>query len=247
MKEPSTRAVAAVIPYPAPESFTSTVHPELGPDTAAAIYDAMVMHMDTALDQSQAAAAVYVQDPAGASSASRLLGREVSPLPESGAAGVFADAFASGAERAVVLFGLMPDYPLELLDKTLDDLTAAHAALGSAPDRSCNLAGFAKHFFSPAYGPYLQPGHRGGYDALYQRLVAEELEIVALPEWSPVKSIWELNDLYRQNKRSRFHKTRAWGMLREHDRILKQYDMDKPTREGFSWSWAHPPTEQPQR
>ncbi len=137
-------------------------------------------------------------------------------------------AFADGYERVVLLGSDVPDYPPELVQKALYDLQDYDAAIGPAFDGGYYLLGFRKDRFLPEIFDDIRWGEADVYQPTVQKLNAARLDVLFLPDWNDVDTVWDLNMLYRTNKKSSFRNSSTYALLREHDTLIRQYDMDLP-------------------
>lgn len=139
-----------------------------------------------------------------------------------------ADAYAAGYERVVVLGSDIPDFPHELAQKALDDLDLHDAVIGPAFDGGYYLIGFRRDRFLPGVFEGVEWSGGSVYAATMERLEAARLDVVRLPEWNDVDTMWDLNVLYRTNRNSSFRKSSSYAAMREHDALIRQYDMELP-------------------
>ncbi|MDR3042782.1 MAG: TIGR04282 family arsenosugar biosynthesis glycosyltransferase [Desulfovibrio sp.] len=139
-----------------------------------------------------------------------------------------ADAYAAGYERVVVLGSDIPDFPHELAQKALDDLDLHDAVIGPAFDGGYYLIGFRRDRFLPGVFDGVEWSGASVYAATMERLEAARLDVVRLPEWNDVDTMWDLNVLYRTNRNSSFRKSSSYAAMREHDALIRQYDMELP-------------------
>ncbi|MBG3875796.1 glycosyltransferase [Desulfovibrio oxamicus] len=139
-----------------------------------------------------------------------------------------ADAYAAGYERAVVLGSDIPDFPHELAQKALDDLDLHDAVIGPAFDGGYYLIGFRRDRFLPGVFDGMEWSGATVYAATMERLEAARLDVVRLPEWNDVDTMWDLNVLYRTNRNSSFRRSSSYAAMREHDALIRQYDMELP-------------------
>ena len=140
----------------------------------------------------------------------------------------FAEAFADGFEQVVLMGSDIPDFPAELVEKTLLDLDRKEAALGPAFDGGYYLIGFRRDAFMPEVFDDVAWSTQQVFSVTSERMSRRGLEVIRLPEWNDVDTIWDLNLLYRTNRNSSFRKTATFALLREHDRLIREYDVDLP-------------------
>ncbi|KAF5030252.1 hypothetical protein DSECCO2_640030 [anaerobic digester metagenome] len=139
-----------------------------------------------------------------------------------------ADAYAAGYERVVVLGSDIPDFPHELAQKALDDLDLHDAVIGPAFDGGYYLIGFRRDRFLPGVFDGMEWSGASVYAATMEWLEAARLDVVRLPEWNDVDTMWDLNVLYRTNRNSSFRRSSSYAAMREHDALIRQYDMELP-------------------
>ncbi|MFV0423324.1 TIGR04282 family arsenosugar biosynthesis glycosyltransferase [Oleidesulfovibrio sp.] len=137
-------------------------------------------------------------------------------------------AFDDGYDRVVLMGSDIPDFPFELVQKTLNDLQHYDAAIGPAFDGGYYLIGFRKEYFRPEVFDGIRWGESDVYQPTVEKMRKARLEVQFLPDWNDVDTIWDLNVLYRTNKNSSFRKSSTFALLRENDALIRQYDIDLP-------------------
>lgn len=141
-------------------------------------------------------------------------------------------AFDAGFSRVVLMGSDIPDYPCELVEKTLLDLDRIEAAIGPAYDGGYYLIGFRKDTFMPEIFDGIEWGHADVFRPTMERLRARQYEVLRLPDWNDVDTIWDLNVLFRTNRNSSFRKSSTYAILREYRELIHQYDIDLPVMPG---------------
>lgn len=66
------------------------------------------------------------------------------------------------------------------------------------------------------------------FEVTRERLQEARCDTLRLPDWNDVDTMWDLNVLYRNNRNSSFRLTASYAALREHDELLRRYDIDLP-------------------
>jgi len=140
----------------------------------------------------------------------------------------FGEAFADGYQRVVLMGSDIPDFPSELVEKTLLDLDMRDAALGPAFDGGYYLIGFRRDAFKPEVFEGITWSSDSVFRETYERMRALGLEVLRLPDWNDVDTIWDLNLLYRTNRNSSFRKSATFALLRENNDLIREYDVDLP-------------------
>ncbi len=137
-------------------------------------------------------------------------------------------AFADGYTRVVLLHCDVPDFPPELVQKTLLDLDMKDVAIGPAYDGGYYLIGFRRDAFFPEVFDHIAWGEAEIFRPTMDRLRERGLEVLRLPDWNVVDTIWDVNVLLRTNRNSSFRKSSTFAVLREHAELIRQYDLDLP-------------------
>lgn len=138
-------------------------------------------------------------------------------------------AFAEGFRRVLIIGSDIPDFPPELLTKAFLDLDRQDAAVGPSYDGGYYLIGFRKDTFIPEVFDDIPWSTRDVYRATLAKIQKEDLELIRLPDWNDVDTIWDLNLLFRTNRNSSFRKSSTYAILREHSKLIRQYDVDLPS------------------
>lgn len=141
-------------------------------------------------------------------------------------------AFDDGFDRVVLMGSDIPDFPPELVRKALLDLDRLDAVLGPAYDGGYYLIGFRREMFFPEVFDGIVWGEADVYRPTIERMRRKGLEVMRLPDWNDVDTIWDLNVLYRTNRNSSFRKSNTFRLLREHNELIRQYDIDLPKMPG---------------
>ena len=137
-------------------------------------------------------------------------------------------AFDDGYDRVALMGSDIPDYPCELVQKALNDLQHYDAAIGPAFDGGYYLIGFRKDSFCPDVFDGIRWGEADVYQPTVEKMRRARLEVLQLPDWNDVDTVWDLNVLYRTNKNSSFRRSSTYALLRENDALIRQYDIDLP-------------------
>ena len=111
----------------------------------------------------------------------------------------FADSFARGAERAVLVGTDAPDRPVEFLAEALDQLDEHDVVLGPAPDGGYHLIAMRRGSFAPEAFGSQEPG---GIDWGTPRVLAQTLDALRragrsaylLPPWRDIDDKAGLDD-----------------------------------------------------
>lgn len=138
-------------------------------------------------------------------------------------------AFDEGFQRVIIVGSDIPDFPPELITKAFLDLDMQDAALGPSYDGGYYLIGFRKDTFLPEVFDNIPWSTRDVYRATLEKIQNADLDLVRLPDWNDVDTIWDLNLLFRTNRNSSFRKSSTYAILREHSKLIREYDVDLPT------------------
>ena len=224
----SDTCVLFFVKYPEPGAVKTRLASVMGAEAAAAMYRHFVQDMLAELVQVKADLRICCD--AGMA----WLGPQHVYQPQQGddlgarMRTALADAYAAGYERVVVLGSDIPDFPHELAQKALDDLDLHDAVIGPAFDGGYYLIGFRRDRFLPGVFDGMEWSGASVYAATMERLEAARLDVVRLPEWNDVDTMWDLNVLYRTNRNSSFRRSSSYAAMREHDALIRQYDMELP-------------------
>ncbi|HEU6436835.1 MAG TPA: TIGR04282 family arsenosugar biosynthesis glycosyltransferase [Nitratidesulfovibrio sp.] len=237
----SDTCVLFFVKYPEPGTVKTRLAAVMGAEPAAAMYRHFVQDMLSELVQVKADLRICCDtdampgSPQDALAACKAwLGPQHVYQPQQGddlgarMRTALADAYAAGYERVVVLGSDIPDFPHELAQKALDDLDLHDAVIGPAFDGGYYLIGFRRDRFLPGVFDGVDWSGSSVYAATMERLEAARLDVVRLPEWNDVDTMWDLNVLYRTNRNSSFRKSSSYAAMREHDALIRQYDMELP-------------------
>lgn len=243
----SDTCVLFFVKYPEPGAVKTRLASVMGAEAAAAMYRHFVQDMLAELVQVKADLRICCDtgtlpcggdDTPGAQDALAAykvwLGPQHAYQPQQGddlgarMRTALADAYADGYERVVVLGSDIPDFPHELAQKALDDLDLHDAVIGPAFDGGYYLIGFRRDRFLPGVFDGMEWSAASVYAATMERLEVARLDVVRLPEWNDVDTMWDLNVLYRTNRNSSFRKSSSYAAMREHDALIRQYDMELP-------------------
>lgn len=237
----SDTCVLFFVKYPEPGAVKTRLASVMGAEPAAALYRLFVQDMLAELALVKADLRICCDTgpvPGGAgdplAACKRWLGPRYACLPQHGddlgarMRAALADAYAAGYGRAVVLGSDIPDFPHELAQKALDDLDPHDAVIGPASDGGYYLIGFRRDRFLPGVFEDMEWSGPAVYAATMERLEAARLDVARLPEWNDVDTMWDLNVLYRTNRNSSFRKSSSYAAMREHDALIRQYDMELP-------------------
>jgi rSAM/selenodomain-associated transferase 1 len=240
----SDTCVLFFVKYPEPGAVKTRLATVMGAEPAAAMYRHFVQDMLAELAHVKADLRICCDTgtvPGGAGGADgplaackAWLGPRHACQPQRGdnlgarMRTALADAYGAGYERVVVLGSDIPDFPHELVQKALDDLDLHDAVIGPAFDGGYYLIGFRRDRFLPGVFEGMEWGGATVYAATMERLEAARLDVVRLPEWNDVDTMWDLNVLYRTNRNSSFRKSSSYAAMREHDALIRQYDMELP-------------------
>jgi len=138
-------------------------------------------------------------------------------------------AFDEGFQRVIVIGSDVPDFPPELLTKAFLDLDMQDVALGPSYDGGYYLIGFRKDTFIPEVFDNIPWSTRDVYRATLSKIHDADLELIRLPDWNDVDTIWDLNLLLRTSRNSSFRKSSTYALLREHSKLIREYDVDLPS------------------
>ena len=240
----SDTCVLFFVKYPEPGAVKTRLASVMGAEPAAAMYRHFVQDMLGELAQVKADLRICCDvesAPGGSGGADAALaaykawlGPRHAYRPQAGddlggrMRTALADAYAEGYERVVVLGSDIPDFPHELVQKALDDLDLHDAVIGPAFDGGYYLIGFRRDRFRPEVFDSIAWSGTAVYAATMERLEAARLDVVRLPEWNDVDTMWDLNVLYRTNRNSSFRRSSSYAAMREHDALIRQYDMELP-------------------
>lgn len=232
----SDTCVLFFVKYPDPGTVKTRLGEVLGHENAAALYRHFVQDLMLELGRVQADLRV-MHAPGDDVTARRFkewLGPQHRYLPQVGSdLGVrmrhaFDEAFAAGYERVVLMGSDVPDYPHELVQKALDDLHQHDVVIGPANDGGYYLIGFRRDTYRPDVFEGIAWSTPEVFEVTRERLQEARCDTLRLPDWNDVDTMWDLNVLYRNNRNSSFRLTASYAALREHDELLRRYDIDLP-------------------
>lgn len=225
------------IKYPTPGRVKTRLGEVIGPDAAAGLYKCFVEDMLKGLGKVGATIRICYLPEDDADIEPRLrewLGEGYGLYPQQGAdlgermKGAMQLAFADGFDRVVLLGSDIPDFPPELVHKALLDLDRMDAVVGPAYDGGYYLIGFRREMFFPEVFDGIVWGEADVFRPTVERIRRKGLELLRLPDWNDVDTIWDLNVLYRTNRNSSFRKSATFALLREHNELIRQFDIDLP-------------------
>lgn len=232
------------VKYPQPGKVKTRLGEVIGPETAARLYALFVEDMLRGLDALPSDLRVcYLPQPDTEDGGMRerfaqWLGEGRAYYPQRGEhlgermSDAMEAAFADGYARVVLMGSDIPDFPPELVHKALLDLDRKDAAIGPAYDGGYYLIGFRRETFFPEVFQGILWGEADVFRPTMERLRLRRLDVLRLPDWNDVDTIWDLNILYRTNRNSSFRKSGTYALLREHDALIRQYDLDLPKMPG---------------
>jgi rSAM/selenodomain-associated transferase 1 len=233
--------VLLFVKYPEPGRVKTRLGEVIGNDVAADFYKRFVEDLLKGLATVQAALRICYLPVEGHDVEARLrdwLGNDYAFFPQEGAdlgermKAAMQKAFADGFSRVVLMGSDIPDFPPELVQKALLDLDMKEAVIGPAYDGGYYLIGFRREFFFPEVFDGIVWGEADVFRPTMEHLRRKGLEVLRLPDWNDVDTIWDLNVLYRTNRNSSFRKSATFAKLREHNDIIRQYDLDLPKMPG---------------
>lgn len=229
------------IKYPEAGKVKTRLGEVVGNTVAADLYKRFVEDMLNGLSKVTSALRIYYLPQEGVDLQARLtewLGDGYSYFPQAGAnlgermKGAMQQAFADGFDRAILMGSDVPDFPPELVQKAMQDMERMDAVVGPAYDGGYYLIGFRKEVFFPEIFDGIVWGEADVYRPTMERLRSKGLEVLRLPDWNDVDTIWDLNVLYRTNRNSSFRKSSTFALLREHNDLIRQFDIDLPKMPG---------------
>lgn len=235
----SDTCVLFFVKYPDPGMVKTRLGEVLGHESAAALYRHFVQDIMLELGSVRADLRI-VHSPGDETTARRFkswLGPQHTYLPQVGAdlgarmRHAFDEAFAAGYERVVLMGSDVPDYPHELVQKALDDLHQRDVVIGPANDGGYYLIGFTRAAYLPEVFDDMTWSTPVVFEVTLERLQAARLDVLRLPDWNDVDTMWDLNVLYRNNRNSSFRKTASYAALHEYEEVIRRYDIDLPRME----------------
>lgn len=232
----SDACVLFFVKYPEAGRVKTRLGSVIGAEPAAMLYRLFVQDMMEQLGKVRADLRI-VCDPDADGSVARYkswLGPQHSYFAQQGASlgarmqHALEAAYAKGYERVVVLGSDVPDYPHELVQKALDDLYLADGVIGPAFDGGYYLIGFRKDAYLPAAFDGVEWSTPRVFEQTMEHLDEARKEVVRLPDWNDVDTMWDLNVLYRTNRNSSFRRSSSYAALREYESVIRDYDIDLP-------------------
>ena len=111
----------------------------------------------------------------------------------------FADVFAMGFDRAVLIGSDLPDLPVEHLLQAFEKLDGAQVVLGPATDGGYYLIGFRKDSFSQALFSDIGWGGPSVLSETLARAEAAGLQTALVDPWPDIDTMEDLKRFYLRN------------------------------------------------
>jgi hypothetical protein len=112
----------------------------------------------------------------------------------------FADVFAQGFERCVLIGSDSPDLPAILVNDAFDKLNSADIVLGPSTDGGYYLIGCKRQSLLPSIFDDMSWSTANVFLKTIKRITESGLKFVQLPEWSDIDEFDDLKNFYERNK-----------------------------------------------
>lgn len=227
--------IIVFVKYPAPGRVKTRLAETLGEELAASLYSHFVKDILEHLTNITYADVRICYDPAHSEAEyAQWLGGKEQYLPQQGSdigermKHAMQKAYADGYSRVVLMGSDIPDFPPELLKKTVLDLGSNDAVIGPALDGGYFLIGFREDAFFPEVFDAIPWSTEHVFQPTLERMFERDLNVQILPEWHDIDTIWDVNVLLRTNRRSSFRNSKTFTLLKENEALIRQYDVDLP-------------------
>lgn len=223
----NTPLILLFIKEPAAGRVKSRLSASLGADTALELYRSFVLDMLESIEASGISLRVCYHPPGAGTAIRQWLGGHLSYQPQEGAdvgermKHAFAQVFAEGCPRAILVGSDLPDLPSAAFIDALRALDGHDAVIGPARDGGYYLVGFRNDTFLPEAFRGIEWSTASVFSSTIQALFRAGRQILRLPLWRDVDTLDDLHDLAARNYATAFRRSRTMTFLSERklDRI----------------------------
>ncbi len=115
-------------------------------------------------------------------------------------ANAFRQAFAEGAQQALLLGTDIPDLPARFILEGFEQLHRNDAVIGPAADGGYFLIGFQRQAFHPGWFTQIDWGSVNVLQTQIKKITQDHKSVYRLPQWPDIDEIDDLREFWRKNR-----------------------------------------------
>lgn len=226
-KTDSKNCVLFFVKYPEPGQVKTRLANQLGNELASCLYASFVLDILCPLNALNANFKICYSPPDAEEKFRQWLGSDYSLVPQSGVdlgermKNAFVDAFAGGANKAILIGSDTPDLPTDFLEVAISALTTYDVTLGPSYDGGYYLIGFNKNTFEPSVFEDVEWSTNVVLQKTLDKLADIGRGVYLLPEWCDIDTAADLNSLMVRNRETSFNDSLTCRFVREKQEILQ--------------------------
>jgi len=207
------------VKLPEKGSVKTRLAKDLGHGFVQTLYRNFVFDMLDTLAEANLPIIVYFHPPESGAAVSKWLGKNYTYAPQKGVdlgermKNAFADVFADGFSKAIILGSDLPDLQNVVLDAAFSALDLNDSVIGSAYDGGYYLIGFRHNSFLPEVFKGISWGTDTVLKDTLNILKKKNYRVSILPELRDVDTIEDLKALYERNKDTAFANSRTMKFI----------------------------------